>query len=173
LRHGNRVRWSAIAGLGAALAARPAWASGGIEIMPDWPLLGILLVAFALLTWPVNALIFRPLFRVLDERERRIEGARERAREVDAQAGAVLARYEEAVARARDEAAAERRTRLDATREEEKEAAAAAREAAEGQIDSARREIAEALREARAGLRPRAEALAREAAERILGRGLG
>jgi len=169
----KRVR-SAIAGLVAALAAHPAWgAEGGIEILPDWTgLLPILIAGFLLLIWPVNALIFTPLFRVLDERERRIAGARERAGALDEQSRGVLAGYENALARARDEIAGDRRSRLEAARAEEKAATLAARQDAEQRIEKARAEVEEALGEARAGLRPRAEDLAREAAERILGRSL-
>jgi len=171
--YGKRVG-SAIAGLVAALVAHPAWAAeGGIEILPDWTgLLPILIAGFLLLIWPVNALIFTPLFRVLDEREQRIAGARERAGALGDQARGVLASYESALARARDESAGERRARLDAARAEEKAATLAARQDAERRIESARAQVEAALREARAGLRPRAEELAREAAERILGRSL-
>jgi F-type H+-transporting ATPase subunit b len=156
------------------LGARPALAAeGGIEILPDWTgVLPILLVLFAVLIFPVNRLIFQPLFRVLDEREMRIDGARARAHKVEEEAQAVLGRYEDAVADARGQAAAERKAALAEAREDEKAATGEARAVAEGEIERARREIAASLAEAREGLRPRAEELAREAAERILGRSL-
>lgn len=173
MRNGKRIL-AASAGIATVWAARPALAaSGGIEILPDWTgLLPILLVLFALLIFPVNKLIFGPLFRVLDEREDRIDGARARAVQVDGEAEQVLARYADAVAQARVEAAGERKTRLDGARAEEKQETAGARAAAEAEIDRACSELDSALEEARSGLRPQAEALAREAAARILGREL-
>jgi F-type H+-transporting ATPase subunit b len=155
------------------LGAQPAAASGGIEILPDWTgLLPILIGLFAALIFPVHALIFRPLFRVLDEREERIDGARARAQQVDEEAGAVLARYEDALVQAREEASAQRKTALARARVEEKDATGEARGVAEQELARARGEIAASLAEARESLRPRAEELAREAAERILGRNL-
>jgi F-type H+-transporting ATPase subunit b len=171
--NGKRIL-AASAGIASAWVARPALAAGGgIEILPDWTgLLPILLVLFALLIFPVNRLIFVPLFRVLDEREQRIDGARARALQVDGEAEQVLSRYADAVAQARAEAAGERKTRLDGARAEEKQETSGARAAAEAEIDRARGELDAALEQARRGLRPEAEALAREAAARILGREL-
>jgi len=165
------------------VAARAAFAAeGGIEIFPtgldptkefEIPVrLLALLVLFSALIIPVHLLIFRPLFGVLHEREERIDGARARAQQVDDEAGAVLARYEAALALAREEASAERKAALAAARGDEKQATGEARGQAEQQITRARGEIATSLAEARESLRPRAEELAREAAERILGRPL-
>ncbi len=164
------------AALATVLAAGPAFAAeGGIQILPE--LFGmdgllVLLALFVALIYPVNKLIFGPIFSVLDEREERIDGARSRAGEVSSEAEAVLERYEQTVARARSDAADERKGRLDEAREAEKNATAQARTEAEEQIERARGEIASSLETARSELRPRAEDLARDAAERILGRAL-
>ena len=173
MRNGKRIL-AASAGIVTAWVARPALAaSGGIEILPDWTgLLPILLVLFALLIFPVNKLIFEPLFRVLDEREERIDGARARALQVDGEAEQVLGRYADAVALARAEAAGERKARLDGARAEEKQETSGVRAAAEAEVARARSELDAALEEARRDLRPQAEALARQAAERVLGREL-
>ncbi len=139
----------------------------------DWTgLLPVLLALFALLIFPVNKLIFGPLFRVLDEREERIDGARAKARQVDDEAEQILARYADSVARVRADAAGERKQHLEEARADEKHETSNARAAAESEIERARSEIGAALEEARRGLRPQAEARAREAAERILGREL-
>lgn len=173
MRHGNASGSSAailLAGLLCPGIARAA--GGGIEVVPDPFWLAVLVVLFAVLIWPVNRLIFQPLFRVLDERSSLIDGARERAAETESEAESVLARYEAEVARAREEAGSERRGSLERARAEEQELARQARGEAEAQLDRARREIAASLEEARQGLRPGAEELAREAAQRILGREL-
>lgn len=182
MRDGKRLL-AALAVVVIVVAARSALAAeGGIEIFPtgldptkEFALparLIALLALFVALIFPVNRVIFRPLFGVLNEREERIEGARDRAQQVDEEAGAVLARYEDAVSQAREQASAERKTALAGARGEEKDATSEARGLAEQEIERARGEIAVSLAEARESLRPRAEDLARDAAERILGRSL-
>jgi F-type H+-transporting ATPase subunit b len=153
------------------LVAGPAAASeGGLEIMPDPRTLLILLVAFGLLIWPVHLILFKPLFRVLDERDRRISGAQERAEALGREADAILQRYEDAVRQAREETEGHRRTALEGVRKEHRERTSAARTAAEAEFARTREEIGIALDEARGALRDEAQALARVAAERILGR---
>ena len=156
-----------------ALSAEPAQAAGGgIEILPDPARLLPLIALFVLMIVPVNHLIVKPLLSVLDEREARIAGSRQRAEELGQRAGEVLAGYEASVARAREEAETSRRSTLDEARTVHAERVASERGAAEQRTAEARREIAVALEQARTGLRTEAEALARQTAERMLGRSL-
>ena len=157
---------------GSLLLASPAHAVGTLELFPDPTLLLLLLLAVLALVFPMNALIFRPLFRVLDEREDRIDGARRRADQLERDAAEVLARYRGSLREAREEAERERRAQLDEARGEQATIAARARQQAEEQSARARSEIADSLDEARASLRGSAGQLAREAAERILGRAI-
>ena len=61
------------------LVVFPVQAAGdSLEIFPDERIF-YLIVLFVLLVFPVNKLLFHPIFRVLDERDARIEGARKRA----------------------------------------------------------------------------------------------
>ncbi len=167
-----RGRFAALLG-GLLLAAPPAWASeDNLVLVPDPRLLVALLLLFILLVPPVNALLLRPVFRVLDDREDRIAGTRRRADKVSADADEILARYEQAVRDVRDEAERDRKQRLLAARSEAATQTAAARAAADQDSDRARREIAAALANARQSLRPHAERLAREAAARVIGRSL-
>ena len=131
------------------------------------------MVLFLLMIAPVNRIVLKPLLRVLDERSAKIEGARKRAGEISAQAevvlGAVRARSGggsqagrgASQGRARRARAASRRSLL-----------AEARQRAESEVAGARSGIAGALAGARAELRGGTEALAREAAARVLGRPL-
>lgn len=157
---------------GVLLTALPAHAAeGGLEIFPDWRV-GILIAFFVLLILPVNALLFRPLLRVLDERHARIEGARERATSLARRADEVLAQYESAVSEARESAEQDRRGRLDEARRDQTRATAAARAEAERELARARSEVEAALAQARDQLRREAEPLARAAAAQVLGRSL-
>ena len=170
------TRRSVVAAIVAAgLASLPmaaAAAEGGLSIFPDVSELLILLAIFAVLILPANKLVFEPLLAVLDERSRRIEGARARAQEVDSQAGRVFGKYQEAVTDARKLADEDRRGHLDEARREQSRLTAEARSDAEAELQRARAGVAEALGQARDELRSQAEDLAREAAGRVLGRSL-
>jgi F0F1-type ATP synthase membrane subunit b/b' len=171
----NRRRWlfspAVLAAAALLLSAPPVHAAeGGLEIFPDPFQLALLIAVFVLLVVPVNAVLVRPLLRTLDERAQRIEGARSRAGELGQEADAALARHRNALDAARAAAEGERRTALEGARAEQTRLTAAARSAAELEIERARREIRSGLAEAREVLRRDTEALAREAVARILGR---
>jgi F-type H+-transporting ATPase subunit b len=152
------------------LLAPSAQAASELVLIPDiWTLVS-LIVGFTVLSLIINPLIVQPVLRVIDERRERIEGARERAERVDADANAILARYEASVREVREEAERTRRDHLDAARSEQAQITAGARAEADREIAASRGELANSLEQARATLRSSADALAREVAERILGR---
>jgi F-type H+-transporting ATPase subunit b len=69
------------------------------------------LAQFALFTTFIvilKPLLFDPLLHVFEERERRTEGAKKEAREMDARAGELLVRYEAELEKIRHEASLER-----------------------------------------------------------------
>jgi F-type H+-transporting ATPase subunit b len=154
------------------LCAFPAHAAAeSLEIFPNERIF-YLIVLFVLLVFPVNKLLFHPVFRVLDERDARIEGARKRADEVGAEAEATLGRYRSAVRSAREEAESGRKQVLEETRREQAQLTGGVRSEAEAEISRAREQVAEALEDARSQLREQARELAQEAATRVLGRSL-
>ncbi len=153
------------------LVAVPALASeGDIVLIPSPEMLLSLIVLFVLLVFPVNALLFKPIFAALDARDEKISGTRARAERLAGDADEVLARYEARIREVREEAEAERRESLAESRSQSLAEAAAARGGAEADIENARREISAELERARSGLRRDAEQLARQAAGRVLGR---
>lgn len=154
------------------LVALPAHASEGLVLMPDLFVTGVLLVAFVVIIFPLNRLIFQPLQRVMDEREDRIDGARRRADSVEQQAEEALARYEESIRTAYDDATAERRRQIVAAREELARVTGQAKTEAEQEAARARESLSASVSQARDSLREGAAELANLAAERILGRGL-
>ena len=179
--HRMTQRTTVLAALLLALGAAPTHAAeGDLEIFPDL-FLGArpfashyvhLMALFLLMIAPVNRIVLKPLLRVLDERSAKIEGARKRAGEISAQAEVVLAQYERAVEGARKQAEELRKGELDRARGEQARLLAEARQRAESEVAGARSGIAGALAGARAELRGGTEALAREAAARVLGRSL-
>jgi F-type H+-transporting ATPase subunit b len=163
--------------LALALIALPATALAeggghGLVLMPDPRMLVALMVLFVLLVAPANALVFKPLLRVLDEREARTAGTRAKAEKLEQEAAAILLRYETAVRDARDQGELSRRALLGEVRSEVQREVTGARRDAEGQLERARGEIDAALESARASLRGQAQELARQAASQVLGRAL-
>jgi F-type H+-transporting ATPase subunit b len=162
--------------VGSLASAAPAFAEeghgGGHELVlfPEPAELVPLIVLFILLVPLLNHLLFKPVFRILDAREERIDGARKRAAKLEQDAAAVMERYRSAVATARAEAEEGRKATLDAARHAHAERVARERHEAEGRMEAAKREIDAALVGARASLRGEIEGLARDAASRILGR---
>ena len=164
------------------LASGTASASDNLVLVPDFGLFGfgdstfgdlwVMLIGFVLLVFPLNELIFKPIFRSLDERAERINGARTRSVDLQRQADEVLDRYETAIREARGESEKERQTGLLRAREEQVALTAEARGEAERELENARVELGRSLEEARASLRSSAEALAEAAAEQVLGRPL-
>lgn len=158
----------------AALLFAPAvFASGdSIVLEPDPEMLLKLIVLFTILIFPVNALLFRPIFAALDAREAKIAGTRARAQQLAAEADQTLRRYEDGIRQARGEAELERRKGLSTARAECQREAAEARGAAEREIEAARGLVQRDLELARASLRREAQQLAREVAGSVLGRPL-
>jgi len=155
------------------LAPASAFAEGhGLVLLPE-PLRIVPLIALFLVLIPfANALVLKPLLRVLDERDARIGGTRAKAERLEKEAGEILARYEHTVRETREEGERARRTLLTEVRSEAQREIASARSDAETRLDSARGEIAELLESARGSLRGQAEDLARQAASQVLGRAL-
>jgi len=155
-----------------ALGAEPALASSELVLFPDLPLLAILLVGFVVLIFPLNALLFQPIFSALDARAERIAGARERSGRLQSQADEVLERYQSAIRQARSESESDRQVDLERAREQQSQLTEAAHAEAERELERARREMSQAVEEARSGLRAGAEEIAQAAAEQVLGRAL-
>ena len=167
----------------ASLAASSASASDNLVLIPDFGLfdwfgesyfgdLWIMLIGFVLLVFPLNELIFKPIFRSLDARAERINGARSRSVDLQGQADGALERYETAIRAARSDSDQSRQVGLLRVREEQAALTTEARGEAERELENARAELGQSLEEARASLRANAEELAGAAAEQVLGRAL-
>ena len=173
----------ALAAMAFAFAA-PAFAAGELVLIPDAELFGVfglgdgigmlwvMLAGFVVLIFPLNALMFQPIFRALDERDERIQGARDRSAQLQSEADDVLGRYETAIREARSESESQRQTQLAAARDEQATLTTQARSDAEQELERARGELNRSLEEARTTLRASADDLATAAAEQILGRSL-
>ena len=149
-----------------------AHASGDLVLIPDWRMMLTLIVLFLLLIAPAHQLIFKPLLRVLDERDERTQGTRARAARIEEEAREVLARYEREIEKTREDAERQRRTTLEQVRGESQQLTgqrAQRRRAESGQC--APRAGERAGRRARRAARSRPGARARSRS-RVLGRPL-
>jgi F-type H+-transporting ATPase subunit b len=132
----------------------------------------LMMVVFATLIVVLKPLLFEPVLRVFEERERRTDGARDAARSMQEQAGELLSRYEKELAKVHEVARQERdRMRADAAKVEA-EVMAQARDTANRILEEGRARIARESRQIEFALGRESERLARNVAEAVLGRSL-
>ena len=128
------------------------------------------MVAFAALVLILKPLLFEPLMKLFEERERRTEGAKLLARRMDERAGELLRRYEAELETVR-RAAAEEREKLRAEGQRlEAQIVAEARTAAARLVEDGRKTLELEKKSLRAELFARAGDIARDIAARVLGR---
>jgi F0F1-type ATP synthase membrane subunit b/b' len=101
-----------------------------------------------------------------------VEGARQRAEELDHESAALLQRYEASLREVRAEAESTRKNKLGHAREQQLGIAEEARTHAEEKIEQARAQLQAALLSAREGLRESSREIARAVAARVIGREL-
>ena len=147
-----------------------------VSLASGHPLIDIDLTAvvqfalFLLLYVIANRLLFQPYLQLRERRRAGIEGAREEAQRMSAQAEAKLAEYEKSLAAARDRAGEQgRKIRLEAATHE-REVTEKARALAVKAIVEAQTRMRAETGAARAQLLPQAEVIAKSIASKLLGR---
>jgi F-type H+-transporting ATPase subunit b len=128
------------------------------------------LALFVVLTLILKPVLFDPMLKLFEERERRIDGAKLQARKTDEKSAEALTKYETEMSKARNTANAERdRIRLEGLKKE-REILAAVRAATTKAIEDGKRAVQAEGEQARAALKAEAPAMARDLAARVLGR---
>lgn len=146
-----------------------AAATGGPELDLDLTMVGQMGL-FLVLMLVLKPVLFDPMLRLFEEREKRIDGAKLEARAIDQKSAGALAQYEGAMAKARGEANAERdRIRAEGTKAEQ-EILGRVRLEVQKRLESGRAEVQAQAGGARGTLRTTAKDLARDIASRVLGR---
>lgn len=125
---------------------------------------------FVALMLVLNRVLFIPLLRVFELRERRTEGARAEAREIQEQAGELLLRVEREVERVQRVATAERDRIRSETAQLEATILDEARSAANRIIEEGRARITAEVAELQRDIEARTPQLVREIAAGALGR---
>lgn len=118
----------------------------------------------------LRAVFFKPLQRAMDERTRRIDGAKAEAAAAQAAAKDEMARYHEALKKARAEIYAEQDAKRQATLDERARLLRAVRSRAQESIQSAKVRINGEVAAARAEIEKQAPELANDIAKMILER---
>lgn len=145
------------------------FASGGVNVDFDLTFLAQFLL-FTMFIIVIKPLLFDPLLRVFEEREKRTEGAKRKARSMDEKAGELSLRYQSELERVRREANTEReRLRADTARLEAQIMAEARAETARI-VEEGKAKIANEVALLQHELRAAEPALAAEIASRVLGR---
>jgi F-type H+-transporting ATPase subunit b len=146
-----------------------ASAPQAITVDVDWTFL-VQVVLFIGLTLILKPVLFDPMLKLFEERERRIDGAKLLARKTDEQSAQALTKYETEMGKARVSANADRdRIRAEGLAKEQ-QILASVRAATSKSIDDGKRAVQAEGERARAALRDQGPALARELATRVLGR---
>jgi F-type H+-transporting ATPase subunit b len=144
----------------------------GNIISPDFSLLFIVAL-FLLFVFVMNRLLFKPIGRVLDERQALTEGATNEARAAARRYQAKLAQYEESIRQAR----AESYRRLEQERaralEERRGLIEDAKQKATTEIEQAKSEIEQQAEAARVSLEAESRQIADRISRTVLGRTVG
>ena len=150
-----------------------AFAEGGGNIIsPDGSLVFIL-VLFMLFVFVMNRLLFRPISRVLDERQTLTEGAMNEARASARRYRAKLTDYESAIRQARAESYKKLEQDRAAALEERRLRIEAAKRETGGMIEQAKSEIEQQASSARAALESESKQIAETISRTVLGRAVG
>jgi F-type H+-transporting ATPase subunit b len=128
------------------------------------------MVVFAALILLLKPLLFDPILALFAEREKRTDGAKTAAREMQEKAGEILRKYEQELEKVQRVAAEERDKSRAETAKLEAQELAEARNVSTKIVEEGRSKIAEEIHAIQFDLGRQAEKLARDIASRVLGR---
>lgn len=135
----------------------------------DYSLL-IQFATYVVLLYLLNLLLYRPLRDLMERRRETIQGSHKRADQLEGQINEKMARYQEQLERAKQEAAAERAALKAEATKSETEQLSAARQDATAKLQTIRAQVAAEAEAARAKLEGEIRDHALNIAARILGR---
>lgn len=132
----------------------------------------IQLINFLVLLAVLNVLLYKPIRKVLAERQGKIADARSRAEGVDQDVQAKMAEYEARLKEMKSGAADERSVLVKEAQAEEAAIIAAARKDASATLAAIKERVAKEAADARAILQEQAKLLSVDICEKVLGRSL-
>jgi F-type H+-transporting ATPase subunit b len=148
------------------LAAAP---ESPITVDVDWSF-AVQLGLFVGLILVLKPILFDPLLKLFEEREKRIDGAKLQARKIDEKSATALAKYESEMAKARAAAGTDRDKIRAEAQKREQEILATMRAATSKTLEDGKRAAQIEAEKARVVLKSEAGSMARDLASRVLGR---
>ncbi|MDF1579504.1 MAG: ATP synthase F0 subunit B [Desulfuromonadales bacterium] len=137
----------------------------------DWTII-LQFVNFLVLMAVLNALLYRPLRKVLAQRKEKIDASHQRAKDLEAQIEEKMTRYQEQLQAAKIKGSQERAAMRSAATAEEAKLIGAAREEAAQRLLLLKGKVAEEAAVAEKTLRAETEGIAGSIAAKVLGRAL-
>jgi len=131
------------------------------------------IVAFLALWFFLSKILFKPFIALLEERENRSEGLKAAAASLVAEGERLRADYESAIAKANEEGAAVKETLLQEARQTRERLLAESRAQAADRMTAVREDIKNEMAKSRALALQEAAVIARQMAEKVLGRMVG
>jgi F-type H+-transporting ATPase subunit b len=128
------------------------------------------LVMFVVLVLVLTPLLFDPMLKLFEEREKRTDGAKAQARKIDEKSTTALTQYEAEMTRARAAANAERDKIRAQALAREQQILSEVREATAKVVDDGKRSAQAEAARIRVALKTQTADTARELAARVLGR---
>ena len=150
-----------------------AFAEGGGNIISPDGSLGLVLILFIFFVFLLNRLLFRPIGRVLDQRQNLTEGSANEARAARRIYETRLAEYEATIRQARAESYKQSEQERAVALEDRRRLLDEAKQQAHEQIDRAKQEIEKQVTQARSALESESRQIAENISRTVLGRTVG
>jgi F-type H+-transporting ATPase subunit b len=147
-------------------------APGAFMIALDYSV-AVQIIAFLVLWFLLSKVLFGPFLGLVEERERRTDGARAEAARLAAEGERLRSEYERAVEATKEEGRRLREELLEEGRRTQERLVIESRDAAARLLESVRDEMQRAMRREREAAAEEAAGIARQMAEKILGRRVG
>lgn len=127
---------------------------------------------FLVLILILNFLLYRPVLKIIDKRNQKIEESQEKVRSLDETIERKMDEYEAKIRQARAEAALQRDSIKDEGTEQGKEIIGQVREEISKKLGEFKVQLQKETDEARESLREQTRMIANEISEKVLGRGV-
>jgi F-type H+-transporting ATPase subunit b len=150
-------------------SALAASEGGGVTVVPDWSV-GIQIVNFLFLIFVLNLLLFRPIRKILSERNQKTKGMELAIANADASAAEKDQAFAKSIKDARAKRLKEKEALVNQAQEEERKLIEAINTKAQAEIEDIRRKISADAEGVRQSLQQNVGTFANEIARKILGR---
>ncbi|MDT8273980.1 MAG: ATP synthase F0 subunit B [Desulfomonilia bacterium] len=135
----------------------------------NWTFL-VQVVNFLVLMFILNRLLYKPVLKVLDERDERIVGGQQKAKQLTEDRAALFQEYEKKLYAAKVDAVSAKNVAINQAVEEANAIIEASRKKADGHIHEMQLEMAREMERVKKELEPELGSMAASIAQQILGR---